>query len=1033
MLLFFIQQMDAQTPVSYTSNPSNTQINNVFADSPNIMVTGGTLNAGVRSKQIAIFSGGTAAGLEIDEGLFVGTGNVDGLLKRNSSYQNTNDYSKDDVLHSDFVYYENNYLYPSYTYNDPQLTALQSRAIYDVVSYSFNVTLGNKATKMSITYQFGSEEYPDYIGTEFNDVFGFFVSGPGIVGTKNLAKLPNNQDTKVNNVNYGLPGFFYGNPTYPYDANQTSLFIRNGHSTTVSGGKIVKNTNPGPFPVAVQFNGLTKAITFDISNLTPGATYNFKIAIADVGDDAVDAGVFIKRNSIVAMGDIKANADNFTLPCNVFTTSSVLANDTYNSSVATTTDVQLSAVSFPSGFTLNSNGTITVASTVLAGTYNLTYRICDKTFLSNCSTATVRIVVPQNKTVTSNATRTLCVNTALTPTITHTTTGATGIGTPIGLPTGVTASFASNTITISGTPTIAGTYNYSIPISGGCGTLNATGTIIVTPLNTVTSNATRTLLTNTAMSPVITHTTTGATGIGTPIGLPTGVTASFASNTITISGTPTVAGTYNYSIPILGGCGTLNATGTIIVETSAFGCNNTMYLSQSNTLYTIGTSTNPFTYPVIGSSSVNYNAIGLNPIDGKIYGMQTGTTNLLVINPNGTSTNLGAITNLPAGTYFAGEIDPAGNYYVLPNTVGGSNRFYRINLSTKVATLVPLSRNNAYIPDIAYNITNGLLYGVDNSANGQLVTINPANGVVTGIGIGPLASNFGAMYTSSTGEVFGVRNDGGFYQFNLTTGERVLISGAAASSANDGAHCVTSPISFSADLAITKTDNTDTYASGTTTTYTVIVTNNGPFGVLNAEVKDDVPAGIPIANVSYTAVASPGSTTTVSGTKTGAIDDLVGLPVGGTITYTIVVNIPFGFNGNLVNTATIKAPSNITDTNPDNNTATDTDTQAVCYKPATTSGIALETKHGITSLGRAGADQGDKWPMLRKGAWTALEAKTKGFVVNRIPTTSQVDAIPNPIEGMMVYDEQADCLKIYTTNGGGIFAWKCFTTPACGQ
>ena len=477
----------------------------------------------------------------------------------------------------------------------------------------------------------------------------------------------------------------------------------------------------------------------------------------------------------------------------------------------------------------------------------------------------------------------------------------------------------------------------------------------------------------------------------------------------------------------------MNATGTIIVETSAFGCNNTMYLSQSNTLYTIGTSTNPFTYPVIGSSSVNYNAIGLNPIDGKIYGMQTGTTNLLVINPNGTSTNLGAITNLPAGTYFAGEIDPAGNYYVLPNTVGGSNRFYRINLSTKVATLVPLSRNNAYIPDIAYNITNGLLYGVDNSANGQLVTINPANGVVTGIGIGPLASNFGAMYTSSTGEVFGVRNDGGFYQFNLTTGERVLISGAAASSANDGAHCVTSPISFSADLAITKTDNTDTYASGTTTTYTVIVTNNGPFGVLNAEVKDDVPAGIPIANVSYTAVASPGSTTTVSGTKTGAIDDLVGLPVGGTITYTIVVNIPFGFNGNLVNTATIKAPSNITDTNPDNNTATDTDTQAVCYKPATTSGIALETKHGITSLGRAGADQGDKWPMLRKGAWTALEAKTKGFVVNRIPTTSQVDAIPNPIEGMMVYDEQADCLKIYTTNGGGIFAWKCFTTPACGQ
>ena len=101
-----------------------------------------------------------------------------------------------------------------------------------------------------------------------------------------------------------------------------------------------------------------------------------------------------------------------------------------------------------------------------------------------------------------------------------------------------------------------------------------------------------------------------------------------------------------------------------------------------------------------------------------------------------------------------------------------------------------------------------------------------------------------------------------------------------------------------------------------------------------------------------------------------------------------------------------------------------------CYKPGI-SGTGLPVNHGISALGRAGADDKDNWPMVRQSAWTALEAKTKGFVINRIPTTTQVDAIPNPVEGMMVYDEEADCLKIYTTTDGSTFAWRCFTTQAC--
>ncbi|MEW5677560.1 hypothetical protein ABGT15_14715, partial [Flavobacterium enshiense] len=173
-------------------------------------------------------------------------------------------------------------------------------------------------------------------------------------------------------------------------------------------------------------------------------------------------------------------------------------------------------------------------------------------------------VTPDNTVGAGSSTPTLCINTVMTN-ITHATTGATGIGVATGLPSGVTASWAPNAVTISGTPTVAGVFNYIIPLTGGCGTVSATGTITVTPDNTVSAaSSSPTLCINTVMTN-ITHTTTGATGIGTATGLPSGVVANWASDTITISGTPTVAGVFNYSVPLAGGCGNILATGTITV------------------------------------------------------------------------------------------------------------------------------------------------------------------------------------------------------------------------------------------------------------------------------------------------------------------------------------------------------------------------------------------------------------------------------------------------------------------------------------
>jgi uncharacterized protein (TIGR02145 family) len=164
---------------------------------------------------------------------------------------------------------------------------------------------------------------------------------------------------------------------------------------------------------------------------------------------------------------------------------------------------------------------------------------------------------------------TLAVNTVLTPNITHSTTLATGIGTATGLPSGVTASWSANVITISGTPTATGSFSYEIPLTGGCGSVKATGNITVSATPACSAGAassTPTLTVNTALTN-ITHTTTSATGIGTATGLPTGISAAWASNTITISGTPSVTGTFNYTIPLTGtSCIAVNATGTITVS-----------------------------------------------------------------------------------------------------------------------------------------------------------------------------------------------------------------------------------------------------------------------------------------------------------------------------------------------------------------------------------------------------------------------------------------------------------------------------------
>jgi hypothetical protein len=170
-----------------------------------------------------------------------------------------------------------------------------------------------------------------------------------------------------------------------------------------------------------------------------------------------------------------------------------------------------------------------------------------------------------NATISSGftASPTKCIEDAVVD-IQFTTVRATGVGLATGLPAGVTATWLNNTITIVGTASSAGQFNYSIPLIGsGCSSKFATGNITIQANNTVGRASNYPMLTlNNSVSP-ITHITNGATSIGTAVGLPNGLTASWQNNTITITGTPLQLGVFNYEIPLLGGCGQVSAKETI--------------------------------------------------------------------------------------------------------------------------------------------------------------------------------------------------------------------------------------------------------------------------------------------------------------------------------------------------------------------------------------------------------------------------------------------------------------------------------------
>ncbi|HEY2292421.1 MAG TPA: ExeM/NucH family extracellular endonuclease [Thermoanaerobaculia bacterium] len=185
-----------------------------------------------------------------------------------------------------------------------------------------------------------------------------------------------------------------------------------------------------------------------------------------------------------------------------------------------------------------------------------------------------------------------------------------------------------------------------------------------------------------------------------------------------------------------------------------------------------------------------------------------------------------------------------------------------------------------------------------------------------------------------------------------------------------------------ADLAITKTDGVTTATPGGSVTYTITASNAGPSDAPGSTVADTFPASL---TCTWTCVGAGGGTCTASGS--GNVNDTVNLPAGGSVTYTASCTISSAASGLLTNTATVTAPGSVTDPNPGNNSATDSDTFApqADLGVTKTDGVTTVTAGGsltytivVSNAGPSDASGGaivtDTFPASLTCTWTCAGA-----------------------------------------------------------
>jgi len=274
-------------------------------DSPIYLIDNVLLGGGVTasnhnyqgdSVQIAFFNA-TNTSLGINTGIVMATGEVSVL---DPSFTSTFPILPNTVTDPDLLNVANSVppLLPS-----PHTNSFTVSSINDVAVLEFDFI--PTSDSLSFNYVFGSEEYFAFENSQYNDVFGFFLSGPGISGPYSSPSYHPNGSINLAIV----PG---SNPPLP-------ITISSVNSVTPINSQFFVD-NQGGLDTIAYADGYTTVLTAN-ATVQCGETYHIRLAIADGSDSGLSSFVWLQAGSfsspvLEVVDDLGLDSTVLEIPCN---------------------------------------------------------------------------------------------------------------------------------------------------------------------------------------------------------------------------------------------------------------------------------------------------------------------------------------------------------------------------------------------------------------------------------------------------------------------------------------------------------------------------------------------------------------------------------------------------------------------------------------------------------------------------------------------------------------------------------------------